>query len=314
MNPRANPLISVVMPVHNALPFLDESIKSILEQTFTDFEFVILDDASTDGSNELLHQWSHRDSRIHLFKSERQQGLSRSSNIIVSKARAAIVARMDADDISHPERLKRQWAVLESRPDVVAVGTLCDGIDATGQMVRPRDRWRVVRRSQYIPFAHGSAMFRKEAFEIVKGYGEDYMGGEDQDFFFKMTNAGRVVTLPDLLYHFRYHSYNATLLNGARAVQAVTDRHSQNGADLAAFYMLGAMRLWAGEPPSVLPDMLAIKSLKWNIKTLIALVSAAWGSMSPGSLRLFLRSFIRTRDLAASLRVKDGRPYEWRLE
>ncbi len=314
MNLTANPLISVVMPVHNARPFLNESIKSILDQTLADFEFVILDDASTDGSGELLREWSQRDSRIHLFKSERQQGLSRSSNTVVSKARAAIVARMDADDISHPERLKRQWAVLENRPDVVAVGTLCDGIDAKGNLVRPRDRWRVVRRSQYIPFAHGSAMFRKEAFEVVKGYCEDFTGGEDQDFFFKMTSAGRVVTLPDLLYHFRYHSYNATLFNGARAVRAVTDRYSQNGADLAAFYMLGAMRLWSGQPPGVLPDMLALKSLKWNIETLIALASAAWGSISPVSLRLFLRSFIRSRDLIASLRVKDGRPYEWRLE
>lgn len=302
------------MPVHNAMPFLDESIRSILEQTLTNFEFVILDDASTDGSDELLREWSQRDSRIHLFKSERRQGLSGSSNAVVSKARAAIVARMDADDISHPERLMRQWNVIESRPDVVVVGTLFDGIDAKGQLVRPRDRWRLVRRSQYIPFPHGSAMFRKEAFEVVNGYDEDFAGGEDQNFFFKMTATGRVVTLPDVLYHFRYHSGNATLLNGARGVQAVTERYSQNGVDLTAFYLLGAMRLWSGQPPGILPDMLAIEPLKWNIKTLIALASAAWGSISPGTLRLFLRSFIRTRDLIASLHVKDGRPYEWRLE
>jgi glycosyltransferase involved in cell wall biosynthesis len=314
MNLSAKPLISVVMPVHNAMPFLDESIRSIIEQTFSDFEFMILDDGSTDGSGQLLREWSQRDSRIHLFRSESRKGLSGSSNLIVSKARAAIVARMDADDISHPERLMRQWAVLESQPDVVVVGTLCDGIDAKGRVVRPRDRWRLVRRSQYIPFPHGSAMFRKKAFEVVKGYEEDFAGGEDQNFFFKMTATGRVVTLPDVLYHFRYHSCNATLLNGARGVRAVTERYSENGVDLTAFYLLGGMRLWSGQPPGILPEMLAIESLKWNIETLVALASAAWGSVSPGSLRLFLRSVIRTRDLIAGLHVKDGRPYEWRLE
>lgn len=163
------------MPVHNALPFLDESIRSILEQTLTDFEFVILDDASTDGSAELLIEWSRKDQRIHLHKSERRLGLSGSSNAVVSKAHSAIIARMDADDISHPERLRRQWDVIERLSDVVVVGTLCIGIDANGRKVRPRDRWRLVRRSAYIPFPHGSAMFRKGAFEVVKGYREEFL-------------------------------------------------------------------------------------------------------------------------------------------
>src|SRR6266576_1910054 len=147
-----NPLISVVMPVHNALPFLDQSIRSILEQTLTDFEFVILDDASVDGSVELLREWSLRDKRIHLYESKKRLGLSGSSNAVVAKARASIVARMDADDIAHPDRLRRQWNIIEGRPDVVVIGALCQGIDAGGRQVRPRDRWRLVRRSSHIPF------------------------------------------------------------------------------------------------------------------------------------------------------------------
>lgn len=164
-----NPLISVVMPVHNALPFLDESINSILEQTLSDFEFVILDDASTDGSVELLRQWSLRDKRIHLYESKKQLGVSRSSNAVVAKARAPIVARMDADDIAHPDRLRRQWNIIQGRPDVAVIGSLCNGIDASGREVRPRDRWRLVRRSVYIPFPHGSVMFRREIFDQVGG-------------------------------------------------------------------------------------------------------------------------------------------------
>ena len=311
MNVTANPLISVVMPVHNALPFLGESIRSILEQTLNDFEFVIFDDASTDGSVEVLREWAARDKRIHLHESKRRLGLSGSSNAVVSKARARIVARMDADDVAHPNRLRRQWDIINSHSDVAVVGTLCNGIDASGREVRPRDRWRLVRRSAYVPFPHGSAMFRREVFDQVGGYDEASVGAEDQDLFTRMAARGRVVTLPDILYSYRYHSSNATLFNGTRGVDQT---HSQNGNALAAFYMLGAMRLWAGDPPMLLKPMLEKKSLKWNVKTVMILGSAIWGHVSPPTLRLFLRSSIRARDLLASVRVKDGRPYEWRLE
>ncbi len=299
------------MPVHNALPFLDESIGSILEQTLSDFEFVILDDASTDGSVEVLRQWSLRDKRIRLHESKKRLGLAGSSNAVVAKAGAPIVARMDADDIAHPERLRRQWNIIEGLPDVAVVGTLCNGIDASGREVRPRDRWRLVRRSVYIPFPHGSAMFRREAFDQVGGYDETSYGGEDQDLFLRMAARGRVLTLPDVLYSYRYHSSNVTLFNGTRAVG---ENHSQNGDALAAFYMLGAMRLWAGDPPMLLDPLLEKKSLKWNLKALMILAAAILGHISPSTLRVFLRSSIRARDLLASVLIKDGRPYEWRLE
>ncbi len=124
-----------------------------------------------------------------------------------------------------------------------------------------------------------------------------------------MAARGRVMTLPDVLYSYRYHSSNVTLFNGTCAV---SENHSENGDALAAFYMLGAMRLWAGNPPMLLESMLEKKSLKWNLKTLMILASAIWGHISPSTLRVFLRSSIRARDLLASVRVKDGRPYEWR--
>jgi glycosyltransferase involved in cell wall biosynthesis len=310
MNQRT-PLISVAMPVHNALPFLDESIASVLAQTLTDFELVILDDGSTDGLFETLTAWSRRDSRVRIFRNETRTGLSRSSNSVVSQCRASIIARMDGDDVSHPDRLLRQWNILEHEPSIVAVGTLCDGIDATGRMVRPRDRWRIVRRSCFIPFPHGSAMFRREAFDAIGGYREETDGGEDQDLFLRMTRQGKVVTLPDVLYRYRYHQQNSTLHNGHREIG---NGHLRNANDLMAFYRLGAMRLWAGHPPMILEPLLARAPLGWNLASLVTLVSATWGSFSPPTLRLFLRSVLRTRDLIASLQVKDGTPYEWRLE
>ena len=240
MNLTSIPQISVVMPVYNALPFLNLSISSILGQTFGDFEFVILDDASTDGSTELLQDWARRDARIQLYESDEQLGLAGSANAVVAKARAPIVARMDADDIAHPDRLRLQLDVLTKELDVVAVGTLCTGIDAAGNEVRPRDRWRLLRTSPLIPFPHGSAMFRRTAFDQIGGYNELMDGAEDQELFRNMTTVGRVVTLANVLYSYRYHSSNATLLNGTRAVTQAERGHRS----LSAFYMLGAMRLW----------------------------------------------------------------------
>ena len=309
----SSPRLSVVMPTHNALPFVDESIQSILRQTLDDFEFIILDDASSDGTANALQSWASKDRRIRIISSEQKLGLTGSSNMVVNAAATSIIARMDADDVSHPARLETQFKILASQPEVAAVGCLFEGIDASGQTVRPRDRWRLLRRSPFIPFPHGSAMFRRSAFEAINGYRE-LDGGEDQDFFFKMTDVGRVVTLPDVLYRFRYHSGNTTFAISQAGIKAVTDRNGRNGANLASLYMLGAMRLWAGQPVSILPHVMAKHTLKFNVRSLMVLGSAALGAASPGLLKFSLRSLIRSRDFLAGLRVKDGRAYEWRLK
>lgn len=311
MNETSRPLISVVMPLHNALPFLDDSVASILNQSFTDFELVILDDASTDGSSEAIKAWARKDHRIRIHRSESCLGLARSSNFVVGHSQCAIIARMDADDVSHPDRLSCQFEVLQSRPEVVAVGTLCVGINSEGRVVRPRDRWRLVRRSQYVPFPHGSVMFRRTAFDSIGGYRNELLAGEDQDLFSRLTTAGRVVTLSDVLYRYRYHEANTTLFNSA---QAIGKNNSTNGQKLAALYMLGAMRLWAGGQPGILKPMLKTSSLKWSPQTLIALLSAMWGTANPETLRMFLRTMIRARDLLAGVGIKEGRTYDWRLK
>ena len=314
MGTENKPSISVVMPVHNGGPFLNESISSVLSQSFAEFEFVILNDASTDGSQAILQKWQKRDSRIRLFEVDQKLGLSGSSNFVVSHATGSLIARMDADDISHPDRLLKQWEVMQAAPEVVALGTLCDGIDANGELTRPRDRWRLVRRSPYIPFPHGSAMFRRETFDAIGGYREQFAGGEDQDIFFRMRQHGRVVTLPDVLYHFRYHSLNTSLESGNAGVKAVMQRQHSNGEGLASLYLLGAMRLWAGERPGVLHHMMANENWHWNPATLTAIATSAWGDASPTTLRAALRALIRARDCLAGIVIQNGRPYEWRFK
>jgi glycosyltransferase involved in cell wall biosynthesis len=311
MNAAANgPPLSVVMPVHNAAPFIDESIRSILSQSFRDFEFVILDDASSDGSPELLQQWEQRESRIRVFRSEQQLGLAGSANLVVSKTSAPIIARMDADDVSHPERLTRQLEVLKTYQDVVAVGSLFDGIDTIGRVIRPLDRWRLLHSSQYIPFPHGSAMFRRAAFDAVGGY-QELMVGEDQDFFLKLTRIGRVVTLPAALYHFRYHATNTTLFDTG-TMDVAKQELPRHGDELATLYLQGAMRLWSGQPPRVLPELIANGILSWDFRSAVILAWALLGSTSPAVLRYLMRVLLRTRDALSTFEVSDGTPYEWR--
>jgi glycosyltransferase involved in cell wall biosynthesis len=334
-----SPAISVVMPVYNALPYLDESISSILNQTFTDFEFVILDDGSTDGSIRRLREWAREDARIRLYESNERLGLSGISNRVIEKARAPLIARMDADDISHTERLMKQWEVMASRPDVALVGTLFEGIDDCGRRVRGRDRWRLARKTWFAPFPHGSVMFRREIFEEVGGYHEACESWEDQDLFLRIRQRGRAVVITDALYYYRFHTGNVT---SSRALEQVLQAYSlrrrcleelRQGNDytpllsereqndyhteaelLDALYLQGCLRLWAGKSPQILKQLLRHKSLSLAPRPLKTLVWAAWGSVSPKSLRFCLRSIIRGRDRLAGYRVKDGGIHEWRLE
>jgi glycosyltransferase involved in cell wall biosynthesis len=299
----AEPVISVVMPVHNAQPFLQASIDSILSQTFPDFEFVILNDGSTDGSAEVLRECERRDSRIRVYESNFCQGLAGSSNFVVRKARAPLIARMDADDICEPERLRRQWEVLRDNVDVGLVGSLCDGIDAAGRRIRSRDRWRIMRSSRYPPFPHGSAMFRRSVFESVGGYRLEYERHEDIDLFTRILQRARVVTLPEVLYHFRFHHTNTSSTSTTDA------QHSEKLADL---YLQGAMRLWSGQAPGILREVIRTRSGRLNYQKLMIMAWAAWADLHPRSLLLFVRGWVRVRDRFASLRVKDGRFYEWR--
>lgn len=259
-----------------------------------------------------------------------------SSNFVVREARAPFVARMDADDVAHPERLARQVEVLRASPDVVLVAALCDGIDAEGRHVRPRDRWRLVRSSLFPPFPHGSAVFRRAAFDAAGGYREECALWEDQDLFLRMRRAGRVVVLPEVLYHYRYHVTNSASREafqhvarqyGAREELLSEFRRGRGGdgadgnhdadnrdATAAALYHVGTMRLWAGRRPAILRQALRPGALGLDERSALTLLLALWGSLSPSTLRGSLRGFLRARDFVAGRRVKDGRLYEWRAD
>jgi GT2 family glycosyltransferase len=316
------PPLSVVMPVRNALPFLDESIGSIIGQSFGDFEFVILDDASTDGSSQRLQDWAARDERIRLFHSTDPLGPVRSSHQVVEHSLAPLVARMDGDDVAHPDRLGREIQVFDAEPEASLVGTLHDVIDARSLVQRGLERWPLVRGSATPPFGHSSIMFRREAFDRVGGYrvGTEYW--EDIDLYARLSTAGRIFVIPQALLSHRYSSggtrYKADAAQLDAAYTRMSARHSgrtdtqEAPIPPAVFVQSGSPRLWAGERPRVLRRLLQARNRRWSLTYAKVLAWAVWGEASPKSLRLVLRAAAGLRERRVPAEVKRARWVEWR--
>jgi hypothetical protein len=331
------PLVSVVMPVRNALPYLDQSIRSILDQSHRRVELVIRDDGSTDGSGRVLRAWARRDRRIRLFHGPESLGPAESSNWVVRQARAAFVARMDADDVSHPDRLRRQLAVFERHPDVVLVGSLYEGIDLDARRVRGPDLRRLAAPSPMPPFPHGSVMFRRDAFDRVGGYRRACDYWEDLDLFLRLAAVGRVLVLPDALYRYRFTTASVRLASEADRVEAAValmyrclDEHvhgrsyeplldgTEQGAQLEtpparcprALLARGALRLWSGGSPQTLMALLRTCGLRPS--GLRALAWSAVGAVSPKALRGASAAFVAMRTRQLRERFVEGTAYEWR--
>jgi len=129
------PIVSVIMPVLNARKYLVKSVNSILNQTEDNFEFLIIDDGSVDGSWEILRKFAKKDRRIKLFRNITNKGLVRSLNTLIPKTKGVFVARMDADDISVPNRLSKQIKFLNANPEIVACGGQEEIIDTRGRTI-----------------------------------------------------------------------------------------------------------------------------------------------------------------------------------
>jgi glycosyltransferase involved in cell wall biosynthesis len=327
-----SPRVSVVMPVHNAMPYLDIAIESILGQTFQDFEFVILDDASTDGSTHRLREWATRDARIRLIEEKYNLGPALSSERVARAARAPIVARMDADDFSYPERLDEELAVFAQHPETGIVACLCDFIDAQNHKVRGSEGWRLTRRSPLVPFAHGAMMYRRDVFDRAGGYRRECEFWEDQDLVTRMARLAPVVVIPRALYKFRFSATSTRTASDATALEHAVDimyrsadRLGENqdyddllrsaGAtdkiDPRVFISLGSQLLWAGDSPRFFRRMLGHAELALNLRTLNAIVWTAWASLEPRSLRAFLRALLLVRNARASLKMRIDDPVPW---
>ena len=316
------PPLSVVMPVFNALPYLDRAVASILAQSFADFEFVILDDSSTDGSRHALRGWAMRDRRIRLVESEQRLGPVGSSARAVAEARAPVVARMDADDESHPHRLRRQLSLLCSHPGTGLVASLHETIDPRDRIVRGADKARLLRPSHFAPFVHGSIMVRRAALEAAGGYrsGCDYW--EDIDLFLRMAREAPALVLVDPLYRHRLARTSTRRTGGQREIAHAYRRLFESLGPAApaggrraippqAFPLLGSPLVWSGERPGLLGLLLREAALGADAASASALAWTAWAELSPRSLRAALRVALAWRNRSAAAALAGREWVEW---
>lgn len=210
------PRISIVMSVFNNADSVERAIVSIRNQTFSDFEFVAINDGSTDGTGEILQRISAGDSRLRILD-QANTGLTKALIRGCAVARGTYIARQDADDFSEPTRLEKQVDFLDRNPDVGFVSCSTRYIGPRDEILnvvtRPSDPYAATHgllHERLGPPAHGSVMFRKSVYDHVGGYRPEFYFGQDSDLWMRMAGHTRIGYVSEVLYSFRWHSGSIT--------------------------------------------------------------------------------------------------------
>jgi glycosyltransferase involved in cell wall biosynthesis len=254
------------MSVYNGEPYVSAAVESILSQSLCDFEFIIVDDGSTDRTPELLQGFAQRDPRVRLIRNVRNEGYTRSLNTGLVHARGDIIARQDADDVSAVDRLATQLALLEQRGEVGVVGILPVFIDATGAVIAWPDLERLPTTNDRIQaylldqncLWHGSVVFRRSLLTQVGSYNPSLEPSEDYDLWLRMAEVCEIVNLPEPLYRYRHHEASVSstrraeqMLNKAIALDNALRRRPRSALQdegqrlLARDYFRAALRFFA---------------------------------------------------------------------
>jgi len=208
------PEISVVMSVYNGLPFLKDSIESILNQTYKNFEFIIIDDVSNDGSSQLIREYAHKDNRIVVVENEKNYGhIALGINMAkgVSLSKGKYVARMDSDDIAVNTRFELQKKFLDDNPDIDILGTWAYDIDENGVYLKERkypvDHASILKLMWTDPIVHPSVMLKKDSIIKVGNYADNSGRRDDYELWFRAVKGGlKFANYPHFLMYYRFYS------------------------------------------------------------------------------------------------------------
>ena len=273
------PLVSVVMPVFNREKFLAEAIESILAQTFTDFEFLVVDDGSQDRSAEITRSYAQCDERIRFFQLERNVGKAAAKNHAINAAKGEYIAGMDSDDVSLPERLEKQLRAMRANPEIGALGT---GGMLTDEDLNPYFNWDVPEKQAQIAYdiflggdiLCATLMIRRDVVKAVGGYELSRKRGNDIEWVSRLIARTRFANLPDHLYLYRKHG------------QELDWPHA--GRDLAELQGRLLFRLWGETPPASLDRFARVRRLEkltWRqrrlakhdiLRLIEAMIEAKW--------------------------------------
>lgn len=208
----SNPLVSVIMPVYNAEQYIKLAVESILNQTYRKFEFIIVDDASTDSTSKILKDFKKKDSRITLIRNKENLGVTKSLNKAVAKASGKYTIRMDADDWSYPERFEPQVKLMEKNPDVVVSGSyveVCNSKLKTKYTRKYHLNDTDIRKHifRYSPFAHPATIWKTSVLKKER-YNEILTTCQDYELYFRVGKIGKFMNLDKCLLKLRLHDHS----------------------------------------------------------------------------------------------------------
>lgn len=202
-----NPKVSIVIPIYNAEKYIAEAIEGLLNQTFKDFELILVNDCSTDNTSEILKEYAQRDKRIKIINNEKNLRVSAAANRGIKEAKGEYIVKQDSDDWSYPDRIEKQVKYMDAHPKVVLSSgnmEICD----ENMKVKNRTHFPTTHKEimnvllQFNPMVHSAMIYRRETFLEVGGYG-GINTSEDYLLTMKMASKGQLGNLEDILVKYR---------------------------------------------------------------------------------------------------------------
>lgn len=207
-----DPPLSVLIVVRNGRDFVGEAVQSLLAQTFVNFELLIVNDGSEDDTGDIIDGFAAVDPRVQVFHRP-YEGVTAALVFGMSICRGNYIARMDADDVSHPDRLRKQYEYMKNNPDVVALGTEVEMIEEGGRSlgvyghaITHEEIYQKLLTGDGAALSQPTVMFTKKAYLAVGGYNLEFKTTQDLDLFLRFAEYGKIANLPDVLLQWRQHS------------------------------------------------------------------------------------------------------------
>ncbi len=260
MDQNIKPKVTIILPVYNSALYVEAAIKSVLGQTFRNFEFLIIDDGSSDESVELIKKFT--DERIRLVENGKNLGLIATLNKGLQEAKGDLIARIDADDEwLGAEKLEKQVTYLETNSDCVLVGTWGKALDENNHLLfdmTPASEDSKIRSRILIKnsFLHPSVVFRKNAATSSLGFRNDELFVEDYGLWMRLGKIGKFHNIPEFLIYYRIHQKGVTNQNNRRQVANSIDLIKKHKKDYPNYWIanikwnlrrfLNPVRFWVG--------------------------------------------------------------------
>lgn len=264
----SSPQISIILPAWNAEKYLAESIDSLLAQTFTNFELIVINDRSTDTTEQIVRSYETKDSRVKLVQNELEKGVAGALNTGLLNAQGKYIARHDGDDLARPDKLRKQYEFLESHPEIHLLGTGYAPFNTQGtrlEILHPSSSIELAWRFMFNSFfCHPSVMFRKSLYEEFGGY--PIVKSEDFAYFSKIIKKYQTANLPEVLLDYREHDNNVSKVNGQELGESAFLVSQEN-----VKYYLGnldnydLLKRFQQEKTARISELVKIKLLNWKI-------------------------------------------------